>query len=79
MTDLISDAYDAVLAFIDGAWVTETLTKLPEGTQPQISVDELLAAEATVRNDMRVQKLAAEQGLSHCPASCSSVDKSTFL
>lgn len=79
MTDLISDAYDAVVAFIDGSWVTETLTKLPEGTQPQISVDELLAAETTVRNDPRVQKLAAEQGLSHRPASCFSVDESTFL
>lgn len=51
-----------MLAFRDGEWVTETLTKLPEGTQPQISVDELLAAETTVRNDPRVQKLAAEQG-----------------
>ncbi|GJJ14192.1 hypothetical protein Clacol_008454 [Clathrus columnatus] len=62
--DLVTgDAYDAILVLNDGEWVMETLTKLPEGTQPQISVDELFAAENTVRKDPRVQKLAAEQGL----------------
>ena len=43
-------------------WVIDSLTQLPEGVQPQITVHELAAAEATVRNDPRVQKLAAEQG-----------------
>lgn len=38
------------------------MEKLPEGTQPQISVEELVAAELAVRNDERVQAYAAAVG-----------------
>ncbi|KAK0473120.1 copper amine oxidase [Armillaria novae-zelandiae] len=36
---------------------------LPEGTQPQISVQELVACEAIVKSDARVQQLAKEVGV----------------
>ncbi len=42
----------------------ETLDKLPEGVQPQISVEELLLCEDIIRADERVQKLAKEVGKS---------------
>jgi primary-amine oxidase len=38
------------------------MTKLPVGVQPQITVEELLLAEETIRADERVRKLAAEVG-----------------
>jgi primary-amine oxidase len=56
------DAYNATLTFEDGKWDLKTLKKLPEGTQPQISVEELVAAEGVIRRDERVQRLAAEVG-----------------
>lgn len=40
----------------------ETLEKLPEGVQPQISVEELLLCEKIIREDKQVQKLAADVG-----------------
>ncbi|KAF8530017.1 copper amine oxidase [Hysterangium stoloniferum] len=62
--DLVTgDAYDVILAFKGEDWIVETITKLPEGTQPQISVQELAGAELAVRNDPQIQKLAAEIGL----------------
>jgi len=39
------------------------MEKLPEGTQPQISVEELIKAEVAVRSDERVQALAKEVGI----------------
>lgn len=57
-----SDAYNTTLAFVGGEWQVETLEKLPEGTQPQISVEELSIAELVVRKDKRVQALAKEVG-----------------
>ncbi|KAF8518115.1 copper amine oxidase [Hysterangium stoloniferum] len=56
-------AYDAVVALRGGDWTVETLIKLPEGTQPQISISELAAAEQVVRKDPEVKRLAAEIGL----------------
>jgi primary-amine oxidase len=41
----------------------EKMTKLPVGVQPQITVQELLMAEETIRADERVIKLAAEVGV----------------
>ena len=38
------------------------MEKLPEGVQPQISVEELLLCEEIIRKDERVIKLAAEVG-----------------
>ncbi|EED79256.1 predicted protein, partial [Postia placenta Mad-698-R] len=46
----------------DGQWEVETLEKLPEGVQPQISVEELLLCEKIIREDKQVQKLAADVG-----------------
>lgn len=43
-------------------WVVDTLEKLPEGVQPQISVEELLLCEEIIRADERVIKLAGEVG-----------------
>jgi hypothetical protein len=59
-----SDAYNAIVTFhgAEGSWNIGSLLKLPEGTQPQISPGELLACEAIVKNDARVQALAKEVG-----------------
>ena len=59
-----SDAYNAIVTFhgAEGSWNIENLLKLPEGTQPQITPGELLACEAVVKNDARVQALAKEVG-----------------
>lgn len=61
--------YNVVLSLIGpGKWNVETLEKLPEGVQPQISVEELIAAEQIVRNDPKVQELARAVG--GCNHSC---------
>jgi primary-amine oxidase len=59
-----SDAYNAIVTFLGekGSWNFESLLKLPEGTQPQITPGELLACETIVKNDARVQALAKEVG-----------------
>lgn len=59
-----SDAYNAIVTFdgTESSWNVESLLKLPEGTQPQITPGELLACEAIVKNDARVQALAKEVG-----------------
>jgi hypothetical protein len=41
------------------------LTRLPEGTQPQLSPEELIACEEIVRKDPRVQQLARDVGMFH--------------
>jgi hypothetical protein len=59
-----SDAYNTIVA-LDGAkgtWSVESLLKLPEGTQPQISPGELLLCEEIVRGDAQVQALAKAVG-----------------
>ncbi|KDQ19347.1 hypothetical protein BOTBODRAFT_27929 [Botryobasidium botryosum FD-172 SS1] len=55
--------YNVLLSFTDSAWRVDVLTKLPEGTQPQLTIEELLEAEEHVRNDETVIKLAAEVGV----------------
>jgi primary-amine oxidase len=59
-----SDAYNTIVALdnSEGSWNVESLLKLPEGTQPQISPGELLACEDIVKNDARVQALAKDVG-----------------
>ncbi|KAK0481341.1 copper amine oxidase [Armillaria novae-zelandiae] len=57
------DAYNVILALDGGKWNVESLDKLPEGTQPQISVQELVACETIVKSDARVQQLAREVGV----------------
>ncbi|KAI9451599.1 copper amine oxidase [Russula earlei] len=62
---LSGEAYNAVVALdcSEGAWNVESLLKLPEGTQPQLSPAELRACEDIVRNDARIQTLAKEVGI----------------
>ena len=43
-------------------WGIDTIEKLPEGTQPHISVEELIQAEVAVRADKRIRALAKEVG-----------------
>lgn len=43
-------------------WEVETVDKLPDGAQPQISVEELLLCEDIIRADDRVIQLAKEVG-----------------
>jgi len=57
------DSYNTVLALKDGVWEVETIEKLPEGIQPQISVEELLLCEDIIRADERVIKLAKDVGV----------------
>ena len=58
----VSHSFNTVLALKGDAWEVETIDKLPEGTQPQISVEELLMCEDIIRADERVIKLAKDVG-----------------
>jgi len=51
-----------VIAFKDEKWRVESFEKLPEGTQPQISVEELIRCEEIIKKDPTVQKLAKDVG-----------------
>ncbi|KZT30206.1 hypothetical protein NEOLEDRAFT_1174522 [Neolentinus lepideus HHB14362 ss-1] len=57
------NAYNTIVAFKDGKWEVESIDLLPEGTQPQISPQELAQAEDIIRADERVQKLAKDVGV----------------
>lgn len=46
-------------------WEVDTIDQLPEGVQPQISVEELLLCEDIIRADERVIKLAKDVGMQH--------------
>lgn len=59
---LVRHSYNAILSLKDAKWHMDRLDKLPEETQPQISVEELIACEEVLRNDERVRKLAADVG-----------------
>ncbi|KAJ3531319.1 hypothetical protein NM688_g7592 [Phlebia brevispora] len=60
---VVGNAYNVILALKEGDWTVETLEKLPEGVQPQISVEELLLCEDIIRADERVIKLAKAVGI----------------
>lgn len=69
------DSYNSIVALSDetSKWTVEAIQKLPEGTQPQLSPGELLAAEEVVRNDETVRKLAkavGAYGVSYTHVSC---------
>ncbi|KAI5116906.1 hypothetical protein M0805_000801 [Coniferiporia weirii] len=69
--DLVTgDAYNIVLSFKDDKWVVDGIEKLPEGTQPQISVEELSQAEEIVKKDERVIALAKAVGVSAEQIAC---------
>lgn len=59
---LPSDAYNVIVFVKESKWEVEAITKLPEGTQPQISVEELSKAEEIVKADARIHALAKEVG-----------------
>ncbi|EMD34277.1 hypothetical protein CERSUDRAFT_117158 [Gelatoporia subvermispora B] len=62
--DVVSgNAYNTVLSLKEGQWEVDSLDQLPEGVQPQITVEELLLCEEIIRKDERVQKLAADVGV----------------
>ncbi len=62
-------AYNTIVALHGQDWTVESVQKLPEGVQPQISVEELLLCEEIIRADERVVKLAAEVGETMCQLS----------
>lgn len=51
-----------MLALKGAEWEVQTIDKLPDGVQPQISVEELLLCEDIIRADERVIKLAKQVG-----------------
>jgi primary-amine oxidase len=59
---LHSRAYNILLELQDFHWKVYSLEQLPEGTQPQITVEEIINAEEIVRNDPQVIELAAKVG-----------------
>ncbi|EGN93764.1 hypothetical protein SERLA73DRAFT_115814 [Serpula lacrymans var. lacrymans S7.3] len=56
-------SYNTILSLKDGEWHVDLFEKLPEGTEPQITVQELEACERIVRNDPTVQAAAKEVGI----------------
>lgn len=57
------DSYNSVLSLKDGFWEVDTFEKLPEGLQPQITVEELLLCEDIIRADPKVIELAKAVGV----------------
>ena len=55
-------AYNAIVSLHGQDWAVDTLEKLPNGVQPQISVEDLALCEEIIKRDERVIKLAAEVG-----------------
>lgn len=51
-----------ILALKGGEWEVESLDQIPEGSEPQITVEELTMCEVIVRNDPKVQALAKQVG-----------------
>ena len=55
-----------ILSLDKGKWNVDTFECLPEGVQPQISVQELIDCEKVVKNNKRVQQLAKDVGKVIC-------------
>ena len=55
--------YYVKLSVADAAVNVDTVEMLAKGVEPGITMEELIAAEETVRNDPRVQKLCADVGV----------------
>ncbi|PIL34657.1 hypothetical protein GSI_03437 [Ganoderma sinense ZZ0214-1] len=56
-------AYNAIVSLHGTDWAVDTLEKLPNGVQPQISVEDLALCEEIIKHDEQVIKLAAEVGI----------------
>lgn len=55
--------FNAILSFEDGTWNVDTCELVGEGSEPQISPEELAFCEHVVRRDATVQALAKEVGV----------------
>ncbi|CAO1618809.1 unnamed protein product [Jaminaea pallidilutea] len=63
--DLVAgEAYELLALLWDGSVAIESTQKLPEGTQPSLTLAELCMAEEKCRKDQRVIKAAADVGVS---------------
>jgi len=56
------DCYNAIVVLQDDEWKVELIEPVPEGTKPQITIEELIRCEEVIKNDARVQALAKEVG-----------------
>lgn len=56
-------AYNSVLTLGERGWVVESVEKLPDGSQPQLSPEELLDCESIIKADPEIQRLAKEVGI----------------
>ncbi|KAF9072114.1 peroxisomal copper amine oxidase [Rhodocollybia butyracea] len=57
-------SYNVILSLhTTDKWSVDTCEKLPEGVQPQISVEELFECEEVIKADKKVQELAAAVGV----------------
>ncbi|KAJ4470886.1 copper amine oxidase [Lentinula aciculospora] len=57
-------SYNVILSLhLEGKWTVDTIDKLPDGIQPQISVEELIKCEQVVKADKTVQELAKAVGV----------------
>ncbi|KAF9266379.1 peroxisomal copper amine oxidase [Marasmius fiardii PR-910] len=64
LLDAVSgEGYNTILVLKGDKWQVETFEQLPEGSQPQISPEELIEAENIVRENPRVQELARAVGV----------------
>lgn len=72
-----SGCYNAILALNGGEWEVESIDNLPDGSEPQITVEELTMCEVIVRNDPKVQALAKQVG--KCPLTPLSSGRLTTL
>lgn len=57
------DCYNAIVVLQDDEWKVELIEPIPEGTKPQITIEELIRCEEVIKNDARVQALAKEVGI----------------
>ena len=58
----LSRAYNLILTLSGTGWNVDSVKKLPVGTQPQISLEEIYDCETIVKADPEVQRLAKEVG-----------------
>ncbi|KIL00836.1 hypothetical protein PAXRUDRAFT_128981 [Paxillus rubicundulus Ve08.2h10] len=62
--DLVNGGcYNAILALQNGQWEVESMERVPDGSEPQITVEELTLCEEIVRSDSKVQALAEQVGV----------------
>ncbi|KAF9225258.1 hypothetical protein BS17DRAFT_750846 [Gyrodon lividus] len=55
--------YNAILALQNGDWEVESMELVPDGSEPQITVEELTVCEHIVRNDPTIKALAKQVGV----------------